>query len=129
MKEAEEPATDPDLETIRAALKERIGEIGLRGTAREIGMSATGLRDVVDGVSRPYSLTWGRLVEWYVDLQDNPPPPGRREVRRALLSITRHLPRDERHQLIGQMEEMLWTATQGIFRITRPGGGMSSRYE
>ena len=101
-----------ELLEIRDALRERIEEAGLRGTAREAGISATALRAIVDGASRPYRQTWERLLEWHVANQDSPPPPHRREVRRMLLSMTRHLPPERRHPLIERMESLLWSATR-----------------
>ena len=57
-------APDP-LPIIRAALRERIEATSLRGTARAVGMSPTGLRELVEQGTSPYGPTRRRLLVWY----------------------------------------------------------------
>ena len=55
-----------DLETLRSAAGKAVAERGLRPVAREIGLSPTGLKFVVNLPERhPYSPTLRRLRKWY----------------------------------------------------------------
>lgn len=51
-------------ETLRGAAADRIEQTSLRQTAREIGLSPTGLLKFVEG-SRPYRGTARKLEAWY----------------------------------------------------------------
>jgi hypothetical protein len=55
----------PPLQRVRAALADRVEHRSLREAAREVGMSPSGLRKVLDG-ARPYSSTRRKLHAWYV---------------------------------------------------------------
>lgn len=52
-------------ERIREVLTARIEATSLRRVARDVGMSPTGLRKLLEG-SRPYSATRQKLERWYV---------------------------------------------------------------
>lgn len=56
--------TPERLEVLRAAVRQRIADAGLRSTARELGMSPGGVRKFVDG-TQPYGPTVDRLLAWY----------------------------------------------------------------
>lgn len=57
-------ATPPkDLPDLVSAARARTEATSLRGAAREIGMSPTGLRKMLDG-AQPYSPTIRRLRKW-----------------------------------------------------------------
>ena len=53
------------VEHLRAAAAARVGQTSLRGVAREIGMSPTGLKKFLFGTA-PYSPTVRRLRKWYI---------------------------------------------------------------
>lgn len=53
------------LTRIRAALEEEVGRTSLRAVARELEMSATGLRKFLDG-TQPHSATCERVLAWYL---------------------------------------------------------------
>ena len=97
---------DDLLEAIRADLRQRIHEAGLRPTAREVGMSATGLRALVDG-SNPYIKTWNAILEWHALHRARPPALDARTAHNMLLTLTRHLPAERRYPLIRDIEALL----------------------
>jgi hypothetical protein len=55
-----------ELEKYRLALQRQIKLTTLRGTARDVGLSASGLHNLAFNGSRPYTATWHRLRAWYV---------------------------------------------------------------
>lgn len=50
---------------LRAAAAARVEEVGLRPASREIGMSAPGLRSLVEG-TEPHPSTQRKLERWYL---------------------------------------------------------------
>jgi hypothetical protein len=96
-----------EVDEIRRALSERIEKVGLRATAREVGLSPTATKAIAENRAEPYRKTLERLRQWHADQETSPPPPTDEELRRALLSITRHLPAETRHPLIQRMEALL----------------------
>lgn len=58
-------AHDASLEQMRAAAAGQVANTSLRTTAREIGMSAGGLKKLLNGTT-PYAPTMRRLRSWYV---------------------------------------------------------------
>ena len=74
---------DPDafakqIYDIRAALSLYLDAVSLRGAAREIGMSATGLSNFLNG-SEPYMPTVAKLRRWHAahsGAGEAPPPLG-----------------------------------------------------
>ena len=55
-----------ELEVIRDALRQSTEVNSLRFTARELGMSPTGLRGLIDGTA-PYGKTIRKLRAWYAE--------------------------------------------------------------
>lgn len=53
------------LDQLRAVVMARMANVSLRGVAREVGMSPSGLQKFVDG-SVPYLPTRQKLERWYV---------------------------------------------------------------
>ena len=51
--------------TLRRALTGSVSASSLRQVARDVGMSPTGLKNLLDG-ARPYSATRRKLECWYV---------------------------------------------------------------
>src|SRR4028118_2013034 len=90
------------LDMIRGALRQRIAETSLRATARELGMSPTGLQQMIEGAS-PYKKTVDRITAWYAAWKKDPPPvdPATRHV--MLVELTRHLPRDRREATMAEV--------------------------
>ena len=56
---------ETSVEQMRAAAATRVEHTSLRGVAREIGMSPTGLKKFLQGTA-PYSPTLRRLRKWYI---------------------------------------------------------------
>jgi len=106
--------TNQDMvDEIRRALSARIEEVGLRATAREVGLSPTATKAIAEDRTEPYRKTLDRLLQWHAAHETSPPPPTNEELRRALLSVTRHLPAETRHPLIQRMETLLREAEKG----------------
>jgi len=101
-----------EVDEIRRALRERIEKVGLRATAREVGLSPTATKSIADDRAEPYRKTLERLRQWHADNETSPPSPTDEELRRTLLSITRHLPAETRHPLIQRMETLLREAEE-----------------
>ncbi len=96
-----------EVDEIRRALSERIESVGLRATAREVGLSPTATKAIAENRAEPYRKTLERLRQWHSGQETSPPPPTDEELRRVLLSITRHLPAETRHPLIQRMETLM----------------------
>lgn len=60
------PSFRPPLEAIRVAAAAAVEADSLRSVARQVGMSATGLRNFIRGERRPYPGTLKKLNAWYV---------------------------------------------------------------
>lgn len=85
------PVESEELQQIRAALADAVDHASLRSVARDIGMSPTGLRGVIDG-SAPYVKTWDKLQVWFALYQkdasrDLPPGTIAHFLRRLLRDI------------------------------------------
>jgi hypothetical protein len=76
---------------IVAALRSELREKSLRGLAREVGMSPTGLRGVLDGTV-PYGRTRERLRQWWWRGKDELSPPGAEAALRRLLAAVTDTP-------------------------------------
>lgn len=59
-------AAEATVQHLRAAAHQRVETTSLRGAAREIGLSPTGLKKFLMGTS-PYSTTLRRLRRWYLE--------------------------------------------------------------
>jgi hypothetical protein len=59
----QEPAKDEEFRQIREALREAVERTSLRGVARELSMSPTGLRGLIDGAA-PYVKTQQKVRIW-----------------------------------------------------------------
>ena len=94
------------LDVIRAALHQRIEETGLRATAREVGMSPTGLRQMVEGAT-PYKKTLDRITTWYALWRKDPPPVDPTTRHTMLVDLTRHLPKHLRESAIAEILRIL----------------------
>jgi len=60
------PGSGVPVSVILAAVRERVAETSLRQTAREVGMSPTGLQRVLDSGGSSWMKTAGKLQRWYV---------------------------------------------------------------
>lgn len=89
------PFTQPretSVEHLRAAAATRVEHTSLRGVAREIGMSPTGLKKFLLGTA-PYSPTLRRLRKWFVHRATLPlGEVGREDVSAAIEVLTHDLP-------------------------------------
>ena len=87
---------------LRDAVEARRLEIGLRGTAREIGISPTGLGGVLDGRS-PYTHTRDRITRWYVATAGQRAALDAEAAGEILRQLTAHLPDGVREKAIRKM--------------------------
>ena len=74
---------------MREVAAERVRNTSLRGVAREIGMSPTGLKKFLQGTA-PYSPTLRRLRSWYVQYAARPTGAVSRDEASAALSVLVH---------------------------------------
>jgi hypothetical protein len=58
------PALVDEWRRLRESVADAVDAYSLRGVSRELGMSATGLRGLIDGAT-PSARTWDRLRFWY----------------------------------------------------------------
>ena len=85
---------DQEFEQHRACLRDQVARSSLRAVASRLGMSPSGLQNVLDG-ARPYGKTREKVRSWYFQqsgLTDVPP----REVATLLRRIVGTLSRPER---------------------------------
>lgn len=95
------------VEHLRAAAATRVRQTSLRGVAREIGMSPTGLKKFLLGTA-PYAPTLRRLRKWYVHHAAVPTGEVQYEDAAAALSVLTHdLPGDPRRETAGRVLECL----------------------
>lgn len=81
---------------LRDAVRARIQATSLRRTAREVGLSPSGLQGFLDG-AHSYGPTLDRLREWYVRVQRHVPgPTSPEEADAAAYLLTRHVSVPER---------------------------------
>ena len=98
--------SDGEDEVLRDALKRRVDETGLRATAREVGLSPTGLKGVLNG-SALYPRTRVAVREWLAALEAGNPPIGAAEKREMLQALTRHLPPGRQETMMERIERMI----------------------
>jgi len=60
-------AFDELLPVIRNLLQARVNDTSLRHTAREVGMSYTGLGELIERGRAPYGKTVKKLLKWYAE--------------------------------------------------------------
>jgi len=60
------PGSGAPVSVILAAVRERVAATSLRHTAREVGMSPSGLQRVLDSGGSSWMKTAGKLQRWYV---------------------------------------------------------------
>lgn len=75
--------------TIREAVRARVENVSLRGVAREIGISPTGLSKFIKGTN-PYGPTLQRLRKWYLRYATVMQPAVSLEEARMALHILTH---------------------------------------
>jgi transcriptional regulator with XRE-family HTH domain len=92
---------------MRESAAARVRNTSLRGVAREIGMSPTGLKKFLQG-TEPYAPTLRRLRAWYVQYGASPAGEVKKEEASAALEVLVHdLSPDPRAETAGGMLELL----------------------
>lgn len=80
---------------LRRAVAAAVGEGTLRGTAREVGLSAPALRNFINGAEPRRPATLRKLESWYVGrLASEAAPADVDAVRNALVILLRDLPEE-----------------------------------
>ena len=94
------PTPRVPITVLRETARLRVQAGSLRRTAREIGLSPTGLQGFLDG-SEPYAPTMQKLLEWYVQEET------RRAIQlspesadAALALLVRHIPEPRRARAV-----------------------------
>jgi hypothetical protein len=100
------------LAVLRRAIADRVASGSLRRVAREIGMSAPGLRSFLDG-GTPYEATRRKLVAWYVVRSgDEADELTSAAVEAVLALLLGHLPSSKRAEARAAVIRVLATATK-----------------
>lgn len=98
----------PSLRRIREALELRVEQTSLRSTAREVGLSPSGLRKFLDGAN-PYSPTELKLQRWYV--RETRPDYGSAltaaGAENALRILTQDIPSSRRDEVVERIHRVL----------------------
>lgn len=95
------------VERIRGAVQDSIDVIGLRPTARAIGLSPTGAKNFAVGSSMPYRPGWTRLQEWFECWSAQVPAPDSEAVEHAIYLLTRDLPDTVAAQICVELREII----------------------
>lgn len=64
LRERDPEAFAAEIEAIRETLRQYMDRVSLRQASREVGMSATGLSNFVNGTAEPYVPTIRKLRAW-----------------------------------------------------------------
>lgn len=110
--------SDPDLEAVRALLRERVGNQGLALVAGEVEMSASGLRQFLGG-TRPVRATRRKVLAWRRRYVDGDP---RTEDEVLVDELLAARPRALRPELRRRMLALLADAN-GLEDVPLPGAG------
>ncbi len=104
------------VDQLRDAVAVRVRATSLRGTAREVGMTAPGITSFIEG-TRPHPATLRKVEAWYVRMIAESGAGTRTEdAAAAIFLLARDLP--ERRQRTAKLEtvelyERLYDAAQG----------------
>ena len=91
---------EASVQHMRALAAARVEHTSLRGVAREIGMSPTGLKKFLLGTA-PYSPTLRRLRRWYVHHAELPSGElEHRDAEAAIALLTHDLPAASRRETV-----------------------------
>jgi hypothetical protein len=103
-----------DLEQVREEVAEAVEQGSLRGVAREIGMSPTGLKKYLGGTD-PYGPTLRKLVPWYEKRALRPrPAPEAQLVARSVDVLLADFSEVEQAPLRAELATMLDQAYTGM---------------
>jgi hypothetical protein len=104
------------LTRLREAVEGGIAARSLRGVAREVGMSPSGLQKFIDGAT-PYSMTRRKLERWYVrEAAQYGGGPGAGSALAALHILTHELPLQQREEATREILEVREAAHRGLHR-------------
>lgn len=101
------------VEQLRDAVAARVRATTLRGTAREVGMTAPGLQSFIDG-TKPHPRTLRKVESWYVrTIAQSGADLNAQDAVAALFLLTRDLPETRQLAAIRRMTEYLETLYEG----------------
>ena len=107
MDERQSTSAEKSVRHLRETAAARVESTSLRGVAREIGMSPTGLKKFLSGTA-PYTPTLKRLRKWYVRHAALPTGQvGQHDASAALAVLTHDLPPDARRETLGRLLDSL----------------------
>lgn len=101
------------IETIRATLRRRVSTTSLRGIAREVGMSPTGLSNFLGG-TEPHHGTVGKLEEWYLEHAGVDDDQTATRAATALRMLTSHLPAERARVAETMILDVIAQISEGI---------------
>lgn len=101
------PGSRTPVSALREAARLRVQATSLRKTAREIGLSPTGLQGFLDG-TEPYAPTIQKLLEWHVREESRKGMELGADTADAALSLlVRHLPEPRRSEAVRAMLDLI----------------------
>jgi hypothetical protein len=100
-----------DLDRIRSALDESTQVHGLRVTAKQLSMSPSGLRNLIDG-ARPYGKTVRRVQAWYAQWSQHHGSPDIAD-RVAIGVLVATVPAERRQAAIEKLEAVIGALRRG----------------
>lgn len=91
------------MDVLRDAVRGAVAASGQRQVARDIGMSATGLRAFLKG-GEPFEATRKKLTAWYLrTAQERGEHTTSATAQAALAVLVEHLPEEKREEVVRRM--------------------------
>jgi hypothetical protein len=104
---------------LRVAVADQVANRSLRAVAREIGMSAPGLRSFLEG-GEPFEATRKKLLRWYLALDRLPSKePSAELAAEALSALLAHLRVTKRAEVRAGVIRLIEVATSSA-RVRKP---------
>jgi hypothetical protein len=110
-REEADAATLSEFKPVREALSRSVDTHGLRYTARELGMSPTGLRGLIDGTA-PYGKTVRKARGWFAGFLQREGQLDEAEAL-ALQVLTSALPMERREEVAKEIRDIVNRARRG----------------
>jgi hypothetical protein len=110
-REEADAATLSEFKPVREALSRSVDTHGLRYTARELGMSPTGLRGLIDGTA-PYGKTVRKARGWFAGFLQREGQLDEAEAL-ALQVLTSALPAERRDEVAKEIRDIVNRARRG----------------
>jgi hypothetical protein len=119
------PSEDEEIALFRDVVGAAVSRTSLRGTARQIGMSPTGVRGFLNG-SRPYGKTVEKMREWVATSPEAKTDLLPQTALALLRRILGNVPRVEQREALVELLAAVETV-HGRFGVAVPGWLVTAR--